>query len=169
MINKKGFTLIEVIAVLMLIGIITLTGGMFIVQVTKGYLLAQESNEISGKIRAALRRVKIELEKTTRIDFATSPSSTYLNRGCIIYQRLEGETGAILNAVQSGAGYNSPPIYLEINGTKYTLLEDAVVSLFAISDDLKTTAINVSITIQKPGSRLNGSVFSTIVYPRNRR
>jgi len=174
MINKKGFTLIEVIATLVLVGIITSVGGIFVVQVVQGYLLTQESSEISGKARLALKRIKTELEHAKQITTVASPDFTsFTNNGCIIYTRLEGETGAIFNTAQSGQGYNAPPISLQIGTsaslTTNILLEDAVVSLYAISGDLKTTVINVSITIQKPGSRLNGAVFSTIVYPRNRK
>ncbi len=63
--DDHGFTLIEVIASLLLMGILAAIAGMGIVTGVQGYLLASENTAITQKAQAALGRLTRELQECT--------------------------------------------------------------------------------------------------------
>ncbi len=58
--SQAGFTLIEIIAVLILIGLLTALAGSGLVSVVQGYLFAQESTSLSQKAQLGLTRLTKE-------------------------------------------------------------------------------------------------------------
>ncbi len=58
--NQKGFTLIEIIAVLLLVGILAGIFGFGITAGIRGYLLAQENSAMSQKAQLAMKRLTRE-------------------------------------------------------------------------------------------------------------
>jgi len=81
--NKNGFTLMEVVVSLLLIGIMGVVAGMLLVAITKGYIFSQQNNEISLKGQVAVAKmvkeigsIRIETDKITAAT-ATSISYTY--------------------------------------------------------------------------------------------
>lgn len=63
MLNRKGFTLIEIIAVLVLMGIVFALAGGGIVAGVRGYLLARENALLTQKAQLALSRITRELHE----------------------------------------------------------------------------------------------------------
>jgi prepilin-type N-terminal cleavage/methylation domain-containing protein len=78
----KGFTLIEVIAVLVLLGIIVAFGGLFLTQFVEGYALSTLAGETAMKGQVALDRISMELKHADSIDAITPNASiTYTRDG----------------------------------------------------------------------------------------
>jgi prepilin-type N-terminal cleavage/methylation domain-containing protein len=76
--RQSGFTLIEVIATLILMGIIGLTMGMGIVQLMNGYLFSKKNAEISRKARLAMTRLVKELKNSDILSSPALPSATFI-------------------------------------------------------------------------------------------
>jgi len=83
--NKEtGFTLVEVIAALVLVGILAALTGVGLVTGVKGYLFARENNVLAQKAQMALNRLNRELSMITNITSYTAAP------GQIVYQNLTG-------------------------------------------------------------------------------
>lgn len=72
--GEKGFTLIEVIAVLILTGILATAAGIGIMRAIDGYILAKETTLLSQRAQLALERMRREMVQITTVT-TTSPSS----------------------------------------------------------------------------------------------
>jgi prepilin-type N-terminal cleavage/methylation domain-containing protein len=74
--GARGFTLIEVIVSLVLLGIITAIAGLGIVQITRQYVFAQKTGETAQVAQIAMARMVKELALVRR---CTSSSATSIN------------------------------------------------------------------------------------------
>lgn len=91
-INAAGFTLIEVIAVLVIMGILAVGLSMGLIKGVEQYLFASEATQLSQKAQIALARIKKELTEAIyvtykdddRIDYTRlySPPSCKQAAGC---------------------------------------------------------------------------------------
>jgi prepilin-type N-terminal cleavage/methylation domain-containing protein len=77
--NQRGFTMIEVIVSLILIGIMAAMAGMFLVGITQGYVFSQQNNTTSMKAQVAMTKMvkEISLGTITSTPTATSISYSY--------------------------------------------------------------------------------------------
>ncbi len=76
--NNKGFTLIEIIAVLVLAGFLTLLAGKGISLFINGFLFARDNAATAAKAEIAMMRFTKELQETdVTIDSGTSTSIGY--------------------------------------------------------------------------------------------
>ncbi len=75
----KGFSLIEVIVSLLLLGIVSAIWGLGIVQVTEGFLLSAQTRETSQKVQTCISRLTKEFQAITSLPSpAPVPSSDTL-------------------------------------------------------------------------------------------
>jgi prepilin-type N-terminal cleavage/methylation domain-containing protein len=79
MFNKKGFTLIEVIVSLVLIGIMAAIAGMGLVKISEGYVFAKQNAETAQKAQIAIARIVKELGAATVINASPAPTGTLVN------------------------------------------------------------------------------------------
>lgn len=79
--NENGFTMIEVIVSLVLIGIMAALAGMFFVAITRGYIFTQQNNETSLKAQVAMAKMVKEIGslriETDTITAAAATSITF--------------------------------------------------------------------------------------------
>jgi prepilin-type N-terminal cleavage/methylation domain-containing protein len=67
-----GFTLIEIIVTLVLLGILAAVAGFGIVEVTRGYATARENERMAQTARIALLRISREVMELESVDSATA-------------------------------------------------------------------------------------------------
>ncbi|MCF8026619.1 MAG: prepilin-type N-terminal cleavage/methylation domain-containing protein [Desulfobacteraceae bacterium] len=175
--KEQGFTLIETIAVILLVGIISAVLGMAIVQGVKSYVFGRTNVAISQKARLALARMDRELRAITEIDDTTS------NDTCIRYKRetaaLEFRTIGIeadslrMNVIDGSdapcPSTGDPGSLLLDNVSNFTLqYEDDAGSLLANPPPLleNLRAIHIEITVSRIDSGRTES-FSVVISPRN--
>jgi prepilin-type N-terminal cleavage/methylation domain-containing protein len=78
--QSAGYTLIELIAVLILVGIMSAAAGYAIFPMTEAYFVAMRSSEVAGKTQAALTRMVLELTNLADVSSGNSSSITFQSR-----------------------------------------------------------------------------------------
>ena len=154
---QKGFTLVELIVTLVLVGIIGTFTTLFMYTGLNGYLRAKDTSEGALKAQIALDRISLELRDINNIS-ALNPDTNIDYTSEI----LPGNRKIILNGNK---------IDLDVDGNANTLL-DSVVSFdleptytdlnHYADGDLEVGSIEISFTvgeIQRP--------FSVRIFPRN--
>lgn len=85
--NRRGFTLIELIAVLVILGIISVLGSMGLVEITRGFIFSKKNAAAAGQSQVAVARFVKEFSAIQSIASATDKSITYT--------RTPGETHTV--------------------------------------------------------------------------
>jgi len=75
--NNRGFTLIEVIASLVLVGIIGAIAGMGLVQIYKGFVFSKKTTATAQKGQITISRLVKEFSAITSISSGTATSITF--------------------------------------------------------------------------------------------
>jgi prepilin-type N-terminal cleavage/methylation domain-containing protein len=78
--KDAGFTLIEIIVTLIVLGIMGAFAGMMIARGAQGYIMAKATNELAQKAQLALNRMILEFEDISAISSANSSSVCYTLR-----------------------------------------------------------------------------------------
>lgn len=155
--TQKGFTLVELIVTLVLVGIIGTFTTLFMYTGLNGYLKAKDTSEGALKAQIALDRISLELKDINNISaFNSDTNIDYTS------ETLPGDRKIILNGNQ---------IDLDVDGNANTLL-DSVVSFdleptytdlnHYADGNLEVESIEISFTvgeIERP--------FSARIFPRN--
>ncbi|UCF90619.1 MAG: type II secretion system protein [Desulfobacterales bacterium] len=156
--ENAGFTLIEMIVTIVLIGIIGTFTTFFLYTGMQGFLTSKQSTEGALTAQIALDRISKELRNISQLQnpAPTSSSITYTSDD-------PGLPGTRKIA------FNSGNIAIEVNNTSYILLEQ--VATFALSVDTadldntggqEVSGIDVNFTLSNIGIPFNARI-----YPRN--
>lgn len=165
--SQKGFTLIELVTTLILIGMIGAFASFFLYTGIRGFLTSRFSSETALQAQIALDRISTELR---HIQALVNPVPTPINIG---YRSLDP---VLLPGVRRIL-YNSAnqEILLSVDGASNVLLDN--VSSFAFSGatrDLDNSSdgnneiseIRVAFTVRSVASG-NETGFSARIYPRS--
>ncbi len=77
--GESGFTLIEMIAAIVIGAVILAVAGMWIVNVTNGYLLTRQSTTAAFKVQAATLRLEKEFHIITAVSSGSATRLDYTN------------------------------------------------------------------------------------------
>jgi prepilin-type N-terminal cleavage/methylation domain-containing protein len=158
---QKGFTLVELIVTLVLVGIIGTFTTLFMYTGLNGYLRAKDTSEGALKAQIALDRISLELRDIDAIDLVTFTNDT----------RIDYTSTRVALPGNRRILYNAGVISINIDGNTHTLLDE--VSDFTLrmtpqelnySTDNKNEvqAIDVSFKVGDIDR-----VFSALIFPRN--
>lgn len=150
--SRAGFTLIEIVAVLILTAIVLVFAAMLLVTSTGVFISNKNAAEDSQKIQVAMNRLVKEL--------------TYAGAGTVMIT-----DGQKIEWTSRHPDQFDVPVMAELDGTNLTLGEVALldnVSAFTVSSaaDPATTHTVDLITITLRSSRSAGVIHTTIVHPR---
>ena len=154
---QKGFALIELMAVIILVGIIATFAAFFLTTGFNGYLNSKSTNEGALNAQMALDRISMELRNIS--DITTTPSSTSIT------YRSEELTGT------RTLKYVGNEIIINVDATDYRLLDN--ISSFNLSfatgnidhnpaSDEEVAGIGVEFVLNDIGQ-----IFRTNIIPRN--
>jgi prepilin-type N-terminal cleavage/methylation domain-containing protein len=128
----RGFTLIEVIVSLILMGIIATIAGLGIVQITRQYVFAQQAGETAQVAQVAMARMVKEL---TLIRSGTSAGATSINF----------DTPTLTGRSISWAGVGSPIL---VNGQPLIQnIRSFALSYYDTYDGTNTSSYNKTATV----------------------
>ena len=109
---QKGFTLVELIVTLVLVGIIGTFTTLFMYTGLNGYLMAKDTSEGALKAQIALDRISLELRDIDKIDLVTYSDDTRIDYTSVT---LPGNRKIL---------YNGGVISLDVNDNPHALLDE---------------------------------------------
>jgi prepilin-type N-terminal cleavage/methylation domain-containing protein len=183
--NKAGFTLIEIMVSLVLVGLIAAISGTSVITATRSYLFARENNAITQKAQLALNRLNREFIELSDVK-AVNDSQPYL-----IYEVPSRTAGVLADRRAIARVGNTVQMFFNVPGTTLSgltgdILVDGVVdrtdgkkpfsiarnpsgivNLWNMGDDIRNLfALSVHLELARPDT--GGTVvFDTTVSPRN--
>lgn len=166
--KESGFTLIEIIVTLVIVGIIATMAGMGIVSGIKGYVFAKGNAAMTQKSQMALARVSRELMELVDVTTAQSSQVTYsrfdFDSGNIISQTMYLDSGLV--KIASGSTPSGGDTIVDDVGS-FTLTYYKGTNTWQTADDIQLlSSIRIVIGLTNPGGGSDIS-FSTTVTPRN--
>ena len=169
--NKAGFTLIEIMVSLVLVGLIAAISGTAVITATRSYLFARENDAITQKAQLALNRLNREFIELSDIRDANST--------CVVYEspygrRAVASVGGAIRYFPDYASATCPTSGGDIlvDGVQsfsilYNPNPNGTASLWSLGQDIRNLfALNVQLVLARPDT--GGAVsFFTTVSPRN--
>jgi prepilin-type N-terminal cleavage/methylation domain-containing protein len=164
--KRAGFTLIEIIATLVLVGFLGALAGMGLLQGVEGYMLARDNAHLAQKAQVAGLRLARELMELSDVSSAAATSIRYTNPTgqhgiALVGASLKMNDGAL-------PGPATGHILIE-NVTAFTLTYFKGGSAWQSgTDDIRDlTAIQISLSVAHPDGTIADQVFVTSINPRN--
>jgi len=169
--RESGFTLIEVIVSLVLVGMMAAIAGMGIVTGTKGYVLAKENSHMAQKAQIAMARIQRELMELTDI------AATQNEPAFIVYDNTSGrhaiarDDTTVKMYFNLGSGAMSPPMdagdILVDNVNNFTLSYFQGTNVWGGLDIQRLSTIKADLALDRSDGSGNTVTFTTTVNPRN--
>ena len=151
--NEAGFTLIEIIASLFLIGLLSVFVGLFMTTFINSYFAVKNNTETAMKAQLALNRMSLELRDISAVSMLTANS-------LITYTNPLGESRTLQ--------FVSPNIYLATTANHVLIDNVQSFTINAVYDNVYNIAandiayINIGFTVNGYGS------FNAKIFPRTR-
>lgn len=162
----RAFTLIEIIVVLLIVGLFSIFAGRILATVVKGYVVAQNADEIVQKAQIALQRMSIEFSYIQV--GATTGDTNSLNYvgGSIIGNHTISLVGSNVLYSQDGTDYVLTDGVVA-NGLQFSYY-NSYDSEAASSFSTNTQLIGISLTMNANNSAITLSkAFKTRVLIKN--
>ena len=173
--SKSGFTLIEIMVSLVLVGLIAAVAGTAVITATRSYLYARENNAIAQKAQLALGRLNREYIELSNVKDATGT--------CVVYEGPYGKRAiakvADTKAIYLFTGYGSDICPTTTSGgdilvdgvQSFSILynpnPNGTSSLWSVGQDIRNLfVVNVQLHLVRPDTGGTIAFYST-VSPRN--
>jgi prepilin-type N-terminal cleavage/methylation domain-containing protein len=167
--NKNGFTLIEVIVVMILVGIVAVALSGIIVYGVNNYIFGRDVGQLSQRVQLAMARINKELIDATAVSsaFAKTSQITYTSSSGDTYILLLGGNQITLNKNGTGAQVLINGVTANNNGKDFLTLSqtDASDWTSAANTFAQLARIQVQITLDIPNTS-NHLDFQTSINPR---
>jgi len=168
--NEKGFTLIEVVVTLILVGITAALAGMWIVNVANGYVFAKMNADTAQKAQLAMTRLTKELSAAQSISSSGADNISFSR-----VDALNTTTGLFSTAsvVISKSGeqllLNGHPLTERVHTFNLNYCNHELDALPTCSGQWSATANArvIEITLTLVGANNEQSTFMKRVAPRN--
>ncbi len=157
--QEAGFTLIEVVASLVIVSIIAVFSSLFLVVGLEGYEFTRNAADAAMKAQVALNRISLELKTINSI-----PSAPVTNSSLAYTSSDDTLTGSRTLKFASGN------LYITVDGVDYKLIENVsnpVLSVTPTTNDLDGSGSVEVAYITVGFSIVNIPAFQVRVYPRD--
>ena len=177
-IGQKGFTLIEIIASLVLVGIMATTAGIGIVTFVKGQMFTLANASLTQKAELALSRITWEIMEEFNHVLSVSPDGTSISyqvlvvEGILVDRSLGLDTADNKIKMTEGAmaladGFPLIDNVQSLSLSLWTLDDSLTKQLWTVGDTEKLYLIDIEMKIIHPDEDVGALTFTTSVNPRN--
>jgi prepilin-type N-terminal cleavage/methylation domain-containing protein len=149
--RDKGFTLIEMIAGLVIVGILAAMAGLGIVSVVQGYMFSKDNAAVSEKAQLAMARINRELLEC--YDCSTAITLPYIYNNTLGPRTIQW------------SGANNPIEIKEGTNPADILLDNVADFSMVYNNTDKYITVTIRSSIQPGGVTVPD--FVTTVFPRN--
>ena len=154
--REAGFTLIEIIVTLVLVGILSVFAGLFMTTFLNGYFMVKNNSDTAMKAQMALDRISLELRDVSAVSALTDNSR-------ITYTNPSG-AGRTIKFVGSNTYLSTPTDNILIDHVQAFQLRATYGNVYNIAaNDVAVAFIDIGFTV----SGYNNP-FSTRIFPRTR-
>ncbi len=169
--NMRGFTLIEVIVSLILVGLLAAVGGMAIVQAVQGYMFVKDNATITQKAQLAMSRITREIVEMTGI--TANATTTVLPVSNVDRNVTLGLNSRAIKIAPEGTQLSDGDTLVDNVNTfaltyysKDSSGNDVIANSWSTASEIRElAAIDVNLQLERPsGGYLN---FINRVSPRN--
>ena len=151
--QEAGFTLIEIVVTLVLVGILSVFAGLFMTTFLNGYFTVKNNSDTAMKAQMALDRISLELKDVSALSALTDNS-------LITYTNPSG-AGRTIKFVGSNIYLSTPADNILIDRVQAFTLSATPGHVYNIAaDDVAYIDIGFTISGYNP--------FSTRIFPRTR-
>lgn len=165
MTKQSGFTLIEIIVSLVLVGILATVAGMGLVAGTQGYVFTKENTHMTQKVQLAMTRLNREILELS--DVTTATSSTLAFEG-VDGNKTLGLDGDTIKIAGDGVALTAGDILIDnVSGFTLTYYQGDETWVQGTDDIQLLSSVKIDLIINRSDSGLGQISFSTIVNPRN--
>ncbi len=160
--DESGFTLIEIIVVLVLVGIVAAIAAMGFVTGIQGYLFAREMAPTSQKANLAMSRLTRELmEISTVTSTSTAPAPTSIS-----FTNIYGSQSIAFDSVNKQITINGDVLIDNVNSFTLTYYNGTNPS-WSCCDAKSLSSIKIDLIVNRTDSGGGTITFSTVINPRN--
>lgn len=168
--KETGFTLIEVIVVLVLVGILAVAAGVGIVRGVEGYLLVQSNTETTQKAQLALSRMASELRElsainststVTTVEFSTPAGIRKIGLDGTTIKWAAGDTALTSGDILTNGVYGFVVTYYDNSSPPVAR------SASYFTNPKQLTRIDLELRLNRPDVTSGYLEFTTSVVPRN--
>ncbi len=155
--SKAGFTLVEVIVSLLLVGIVGVFSLFFLADGIEGYFISQEAADSAFKAQIALDRIRLELIEIGALNAQTisAPSVEYTSTDA----ELSGNRALY---------FSGGTLYLQVDGSDYPIIGSVTAPILQIHyEDMDNDSKNEVAYINIGFTLAAQPAYSIRVYPRN--
>jgi len=154
--RTRGFTLIEIIVSLVLLGILASTIFSFMGQAVRGFFIARDAMELTQKAQVALNKMRIELTYLDKTKTVTGTATSLNYTGNL-------PSGTESNTIAYDAGgdritWNTVTLVNEVGGLTFAYYDDPSV---APSSSYQATTNLIGITLVMLDANGNTATFTT--------
>jgi prepilin-type N-terminal cleavage/methylation domain-containing protein len=151
--REAGFTLIEIIVTLVLVGILSVFAGLFLTSFLNSYFLVKNNSDTAMKAQMAMDRISAELRDVSAVSVLT-------NNSLITYTNPSG-VGRTIKFIGSNLYLSTPSDNTLIDHVQAFQLSATYRNVYNIAaNDMAFIDIGFTVTGYTP--------FATRIFPRNR-
>jgi len=165
--REAGFTLIEIILTLVLVGILSVFAGLFMASFLSNYYLVKSNSDTAMKVQMAMDRISMELRDISPVSASVpSPVSVLTDNSLITYTNSLSVVKTI-KFVGSNLYLSTASDNILIDRIQAFRLSATYRNVYNIDDTATNDMafIDIGFTVDVAGSPIR---FDTRIFPRNR-
>lgn len=147
--TSSGFSLLEIVAVLLILGLLTLFGTRVLMTMTRGYVLARSSGAVVQKAQMALQRMSNDFSYITTIS-ACTPNRISYNAFHDMESHVISQSGTTITYTVNGTPYVLADSVAP-NGLRFSYFNTFNAAPATSCSTTSTNIIGISLTMQGDG------------------